>query len=99
MQDQKPVVRVLRGGAWHNHAANARAAYRNHDQRGNARHNNGFRLALSSAALPYPWALALRRRGAAGWRPGAAAPGTRQRVLPTVACAARWQTARAPGCW
>ena len=40
--------RVLRGGAWVNRAASARAAFRFHDQRGQAWLSLGFRLALRS---------------------------------------------------
>ena len=40
--------RVLRGGAWSDLAALARAACRNLDPRGRARHYSGFRLALRS---------------------------------------------------
>ena len=42
-------VRVLRGGAWHYHAAYARAAYRYRALRGQAWLNCGFRLALRSS--------------------------------------------------
>ena len=41
-------ARVLRGGAWHDHAARARAACRNHGRRGGAWRDGGFRLALRS---------------------------------------------------
>jgi hypothetical protein len=48
MQIEKKAMRVLRGGAWNNHPANARAAYRNDNHRDNDWNNTGFRLALSS---------------------------------------------------
>ena len=41
-------ARVLRGGAWNDRAARARAAYRLRDQRGSAWHDDGFRFALRS---------------------------------------------------
>ena len=93
-------MRVLRGGAWDNHAANARSAYRNHDQRDNRWHNNGFRLALSSAA-PWVCCLAAARVGRqpASGRCGTTRLGTRRGVRPKVAGGVPWQTARAPGCW
>ena len=41
-------ARVLRGGAWNDRAARARAAYRLRDPRGGAWHDDGFRFALIS---------------------------------------------------
>ena len=50
-------VRVLRGGAWHSHAAYARAAFRLHALRGYAWRSTGFRLALRSPGPGGPAAL------------------------------------------
>ena len=49
--------RVLRGGAWHEHAADARAACRCRDQRGLAWRSAGFRLALRSPGPGGPGVL------------------------------------------
>jgi hypothetical protein len=42
---------VNRGGSWNNDAANCRMAYRNTNDPTNRTNNNGFRLALNSAAV------------------------------------------------
>ena len=77
-------TRVLRGGAWRNHAAGARAACRSRAQRGEAWHNAGFRLALRSPSpggsgpvLPGGQDLEAGQRPApaAGGSPGPAEPG------------------------
>lgn len=69
---KKCAPRAVRGGSWNNNARRARSAYRNANHPGNANHNLGFRLSLSSMARA-PW---MRR---AAW--------TRPRVLPTMVCA------------
>ncbi len=51
--------RVSRGGSWNNDAANWRTANRNTNEPTNRTNNNGFRLALNSAAKE---AIALRLR-------------------------------------
>ena len=73
--------RVLRGGAWHFHAASARAAFRSHVRRGGAGRLAGFRLALRS---PGPGGPGLGGPGgplsAGPAGPGLDAPGGRTRA-------------------
>ena len=74
-------LRVLRGGAWPDRAAYARAAYRYRVLRGLARHFSGFRLALRS---PGPGGPGLAEGGgppsAGPAGPGLDAPGGRTRA-------------------